>query len=210
MQSSSLSSRARRRSVLGLAIGALGFGHVRPAAGATIMKDSAAHQHDLDRVWTPSHPSQRVWAYIDRHSVFDGERFDIMAARRPDSAPLKAEFRILRIGAYHDTENRHLVWASAPGDVPAIWVPGGAASTGVNWPVYIADVDTTGWEPGCSTVDAVAADSWTDENVASIVVKGRVRAGDVLVKISVNTTQAYNAWGGHSLTQTRSAVRRAP
>jgi len=150
-----------------------------------------------DRVWTRFFNTHELFGFVGRHSVRVGEALPIMLSRKPGAAPLEGMLRFYRIGAY--PFGRKLAWASPVGSVRAYPVLRSAAAVGVAWPAFVM-ADTSAWEPGCYTADfhAVGRDEPYYDLVQAIVRPPKPR-GDMLLKLSTNTWQAYNPWGGHSL-----------
>ena len=74
-----------------------------------------------------------------------------------------------------------------------------ASSLGADWQVNYDIDQTADWKTGYYVVDIEEGPDQRDDNVAAFVVKTPARSGDIMVKISTNTFQAYNRWGGHSL-----------
>ena len=150
-----------------------------------------------DKVWTGFFNTHELFGFVGRHSVRVGEALPIMLSRKPGAAPLEGMLRFYRIGAY--PFGRKLAWASPVGSVRAYPVLRSAAAVGVAWPAFVM-ADTSAWEPGCYTADfhAVGRDEPYYDLVQAIVRPPKPR-GDMLLKLSTNTWQAYNPWGGHSL-----------
>jgi hypothetical protein len=151
---------------------------------------------------------QRVWGYVDRHSFDPGETFRLMLSAMPGTPGVSGLVEIYRIG-YEPGGDRRLVWRSDTVTVSpyrarragrdSVLLDHAAAALGPAWPPSVTISQTDGWETGYYSVDFVCADSWRDADIAFIVVTDPRRAGDVLVKLSTATYQAYNKWGGHSL-----------
>ena len=74
-----------------------------------------------------------------------------------------------------------------------------AAAIGANWRVGVADIDTSSWPPGYYSADFVTESGDRERQIAQIIVRDPRAAAAVLLRLSTNTYQAYNAWGGHSL-----------
>ncbi|HYM03972.1 MAG TPA: N,N-dimethylformamidase beta subunit family domain-containing protein [Stellaceae bacterium] len=179
-----------RRSLLKLA----GAAAIAPA-GAALGADQGASKIKPS-IWTVSFAGQSVWGYADKHSVSPGEGFDLMLATGPTSDGATGRVEFFRIGA----GGQHLVWTSR--DVKLVQRPvlRTAATVGANWPPSLVDIDTSSWPPGYYSADFVEATTGRRElQVAQIVVTNPHRTGTVLLKLSTNTYQAYNGWGGHSL-----------
>jgi hypothetical protein len=157
---------------------------------------------------SPSAGQQRVWGYVDRHSIDPGGSFRLMLSAMPGTTRLSGRVEIYRVG-YESDGDRRLVWRSDSIEVSAyrarragrnsMLLDQAAAALGPAWPPLVTISQTDGWETGYYSVDFVCADSWRDADIAFIVVTDPRRTGDVLVKLSTATYQAYNRWGGHSL-----------
>ncbi|MBS0640538.1 MAG: hypothetical protein JSS43_11740 [Proteobacteria bacterium] len=156
--------------------------------------------------WAVPLDSAPVYGHTDRHSVVQGEPIDLMLALQPHHAPVRASVRLSRIGDY--PWGRKLVWTSPPLTLSHRPVPRSVAASGTGW-APVVSADTTDWPPGVYTAD-VAIEGATDPcyNVVQTLVRPPKPRGDVLVKLSTNTWQAYNAWGGHSLYPTEDEALR--
>jgi hypothetical protein len=206
----------------------MGFGRiVNRVLRAFDVKLVRAHQTDwlLDELtlgpaaWLETSQSkhlQRVWGYVDRHSIDPGEGFDLMLSAAPDGAEVRGRIEIFRIG-YEGDSDRRRVWRSGEiavspyrahrlGLDPKL-LDRTASSLGPNWPPALTVEDTGDWTTGYHSIDFVAADGTRDEDVAFIVVTDPARSGDVLLKLATATYQAYNRWGGHSLYDGDDATR---
>lgn len=147
-------------------------------------------------VWKPFFAGQRIWAYVDCHSVIPGEHFDLMLSGGPGQPRRMVRVEFFRIGA----ETERLVWRSGPVPVEHHPVSRTAASVGANWPPALMGVDTAGWPPGCYSADVVEEGTGVrDVRAVQFVVRNAHRSGAMLVRLGTTTYQAYNAWGGHSL-----------
>lgn len=150
--------------------------------------------------WDPS--SIRIWGYANRQSVPAGEGFDLMLSVGPAVRPVEGHVEILRIGP-DAGEDQKLVMRSAPVMVKAQSVPASASSTGANWQPTLSITKTTDWRSGYYAADFVERNGERHRDVGFIVVTNPDLAGDVLIKLSTNTYNAYNRWGGHSLYRAR-------
>ncbi len=153
---------------------------------------------DTQRFWSAWYDNQRVWGYVDRHSVKRGEKFNVMLSHRPDQADFKGRVEIYRIGAYPGGKDRQKAWSSNLEIIRAQETTETAASSGAGW-VPSVRVETDDWSSGYYAIDVVGEDGKRDPNVAYIVAVDAAAQGDVLVKLSTNTYQAYAKFGGHSL-----------
>jgi len=139
-----------------------------------------------------------VWGYADRHSVAPGETFNLNLSTDDIDRVADGHVEIYRIGYYGKTDRR-LYWRSDSIHVIRRSFASSASSIGANWPAGIKKVPTKSWSSGYYTVDFVSDSGHRDHDLAYIVVRPpRQSTGDILVKLSTNTYQAYNAWGGHS------------
>ena len=163
------------------------------------------------RVWletSRSDHAQRVWGYVDEHSIDPGESFQLMLSAAPETEPVTGRIEIHRIG-YEGGTDRRRVWQSDEitvepyaahrlGVDPRL-LDRTASALGPSWPPSMEVVDTRSWTTGYYSIDFVATDGACDRDVAFIVVTDPDRSGDVLLKLSTATYQAYNRWGGHNL-----------
>jgi hypothetical protein len=119
-----------------------------------------------------------------------------MLSRMLGSPPVEGFLRFYRIGDY--PFGRRCVWTSPTYNVSAYPVLRSATALGVSWPVFV-EADTSGWEPGCYTADFHSVSRQEPYyNLVQVIVRPPTPSGTVLVKLSTNTWQAYNPWGGHS------------
>src|SRR5262249_62072171 len=85
----------------------------------------------------------------------------------------------------------------------------GAAATGAAWLATLRDIDTSRWPPGYYSADFVHAETGIrDLQALQILVRNPRRDARVLLKLSTNTYQAYNRWGGHRLYPTQDQSQR--
>jgi hypothetical protein len=158
-------------------------------AGEPILTGTAA-------IWTEFFKGQRIWAYPDRHSVRPGERFNIMAAGGPGQPTRRVRLEVFRVSSAAPTK----VWTSDFVEVSYRGATRSGAAIGPGWPPTFADIDTTGWPPGCYYADIVEQTTATrDVKACFWVVTNPKRSGSVLIRLGTNTYQAYNPWGGHSI-----------
>jgi hypothetical protein len=149
-------------------------------------------------IWKNYYANVRVWGYADRHGVASGEKFSVMLSTGPALKTVTGKIEVFRIG-YYGASDRKRVLSAGPEQVVQRDVQLTAASLGAGWPP-VWDIATDGWETGYYTVDFIDdADGHRDRDVAFTVVTNPDKSGDVLVELSFNTYQAYNAWGGASL-----------
>ena len=169
------------------------------AAAVATAKEGAAPatpKPPVDAVWTKPFDAQRVWAYVDRHSIAPGEPLNVMAAGGPGQPVRRVRLEVFRVGAAAPTP----IWQSGFVDVGYRGATASAASIGPGWPPTFTDIDTRAWPPGCYFADIVEQTTATrDVKAAFWIVRNPKRSGRVLVRLGTNTYQAYNPWGGHSL-----------
>jgi len=179
---------------------------VAPAQGSSAVLPNSPEV--LKTLWTSYYDGTRVWGYADKHSVAPGENFRLMLSTGPERESVKGKIEIFRIGHYGETD-RELVWEDDEVEVGRNDAEMTAASLGAGWPLG-DDIDTGDWKSGYYTVDFIdSADGQRDLNIAFIVVTNADKSGDILVELSTNTYQAYNAWGGCSLYTSAFAGDRA-
>ncbi len=70
------------------------------------------------------------------------------------------------------------------------------------WKSHDIDIPTVDWKSGYYAFNFVEQSGRRYDDIAFIVVTNPLRKGDILVKLSTNTYQAYNKWGGGSLYST--------
>ena len=150
----------------------------------------------LTSIWTNFFLIQRVWAYVDRHSIAPGEPLNVMAAGGPGQPSRRVRLEVFRVGAVAND----LVWTSEFTDVIYRGATASGAAIGPGWPPTFANIDTSGWKPGCYYGDIVEqATATRDVKACFWIVRNPARTGAVLVRLGTNTYQAYNDWGGHSI-----------
>ena len=190
-----------RRLLLKLAGGGLAGGGL---AGASTSALAAAPEggaplppaQPASAIWTEFFKGQRVWAYADRHGIDPGQSFNVMAAGGPGQSPRQVRLEVFRIGAAGPVP----VWQSGFVTVGYRGSTASAASIGPGWPPTWTVTDTAGWAPGCYYADIVEQTTATRDVKAFFwIVTNPRRSGRVLCRLGVNTYQAYNPWGGHSL-----------
>ena len=184
-----------RRDLFGLAtiLGIAGAGSAPSEAEAAL-----AIPDVRDKLWTSYYNGTRVWGYVDRHSVRPGDTFNLMLSVGPGGTSLIGRVEIFRVGFEHGGDRR-LVATFKKVEVAREPLKITSAALGAGWPMGVDSIDTSGWPSGYYTIDFVdAADGHRDLNVAFIVVLPPTPKVDILIILSTNTFQAYNAWGGYS------------
>lgn len=147
--------------------------------------------------WNDDIQQRLVWGYVDRHSITPGESFRIMLSTDAMGTPMIGRIEISRIGYYEKTD-RFKVWESDSLTVQKHPISFSGGTVGPGWPAYVSQIPTTTWTSGYYTINFVHVSGTRDEHIAYIVVTPEELNGDILVKLSTNTYQAYNSWGGAS------------
>ena len=186
-----------------LAIGAIYFlrldGYIAQIPAVQDKLEAIRNQRNLDAAWTRFNPQQTVWGYVDRHSIAPGEPFNIMLGLKTGAPDYVASVEISRITWKDGGPHREWVWAGDKDTITARELTNTAASIGADWDTSYTVDDTAKWRSGYYVIDVIGADGKRQDDVAALIVRPTERSGDVLAKISTNTFQAYNRWGGHSL-----------
>ena len=166
------------------------------ASPQPVAKTAVAKTAVGETVWPAFFAGQRVWAYVDRMSLYPGEALNVMAAVGPGQISRQVRLEVFRIGAGEPLK----VWTSDFTEVRRQGATRSGAAIGPGWPPAFANIDTRAWPPGCYTCDIVERTTATrDVRAAQWIVKNPKHSGAVLARLGVNTYQAYNSWGGHSL-----------
>ena len=151
--------------------------------------------HNQQSAWNDDIQQRSVWGYVDRHSITPGEAFQIMLSTDPIDKLVSGHIEIYRIGYYPDGD-RIKVWESSTITVQEHKLYNSSGIIGPGWPVAVDNILTKTWKSGYYTMDFMNLDGKRDADIAYIVVTSRQPDGDILVKLSTNTYQAYNEWGG--------------
>ena len=149
--------------------------------------------------WVAQTPDQKVWGYVDRHSLLPGESFKIMLSHAPNGRGIDGAVRISRITGNQNNLVEDTVFVSESLHTHYQGMGADASIIGVPWKPSLAVKTADDWKSGYYSVDFVDSTGHVDAHIASFVVRPLIKQGDVLVKLSTNTAQAYNAWGGASL-----------
>lgn len=183
-----------RRLLLRLAGVGVGLAAAAPALAAD--EGGPMQPAESAGAWTEFFKGQRIWAYADRVSLAPGERFNVMAAAGPGQPERTVRLEVFRLGAGGAAP----VWTSEFVKVPPRGATASAAAIGPGWPPSFVDIDTRGWTPGVYSADIVEQTTATrDVRACQWIITNPTRSGAVLCRLGVNTWQAYNPWGGHSL-----------
>ena len=151
--------------------------------------------HNQQSAWNDDIQQRAVWGYVDRHSITPGEPFHVMLSTDPIDQSVSGHIEIYRIG-YYPHGDRMKVWESSPITVQKHTLSNAAGIIGPGWPVALDNIPTQTWQSGYYTIDFVTREGGRDANIAYIIVTPSQPDGDILVKLSTNTYQAYNIWGG--------------
>jgi hypothetical protein len=168
------------------------------AANRLVARRRPAVENDLegDPHWPIRHlgPAEAMLGYAGQASVLPGEPATLYASTTARSFTVSA----FRMGWYHGDQAR-LVWRS-----------GTVRGLRQRKPALIAPTNTTeaGWGPSVT----IPTHDWPEgsyllrmdaENGAQryvpVTVRSAATAGQVVIKNSVATWQAYNTWGGYDL-----------
>jgi hypothetical protein len=162
--------------------------------------------------WVAAHaPPEAIEGYTTQPSVVAGDAVHLCVATRPAARYVA---RVFRLGWYGGSGGRLL--ATLPSNVGLVrHAPAPDPDTGIvcaGWPV--TDVAITGEEwPSGQYVIALELISGPHAGTASLVpFVVRALPGEgapILVQTPINTTQAYNHWGGKCLYESNSADRIA-
>jgi N,N-dimethylformamidase beta subunit-like protein len=158
--------------------------------------------HYQNIVWDKKTTSKLVWGYTNKHSVKPGESFHILLSTDVQDKKAVGHIEIYRIGYYGATD-RKLYYKSGEVSVSYHDIPPASSAIGALWPSYFSDINTQNWQSGYYTIDFVNTSNQREQDIAYIVVTPPVISGDILVKLSTNTYQAYNMWGGSNLYESR-------
>jgi hypothetical protein len=195
-----MTSQIPRRTFLGAAVAASALGAGVMPGGTDEGPRADAGEGELPQngpIWAGPFPSRQIWGYVDKHSVLSGGRFNLMLSTGPDTERLRGRIAFYR--AVDEEPETATVWTSPLIDVAQQSVSVTAATIGANWPVALADIDVSSWPPGYYSADFVTESGDRERQIAQIIVRDPRAAAAVLLRLSTNTYQAYNPWGGHSL-----------
>lgn len=142
-----------------------------------------------------------VIGFVNKHSIEPGEHFSIALSTRPGTTRTSGVLEIYRVGCY-GKDDRKLVFRSDPLVVHRQVTSIDSFVVGVPWKHEDTDIQTANWDSGYYTFDFVVDRDQRVPDIANLVVRDPDHSGDVLVKLSTNTYQAYNRWGGSSLYRT--------
>ncbi len=153
----------------------------------------------------PPAPLDAIDAYASEVSVGPGGTIHLHVATDP---PATYRVEVYRLGWYGGTGGRLIACApSCTGSEQGATqpIPGPDDATGLlqlDWPATDTIPVGRDWVSGYYYVNVVltsGAAQGTSQHVPVIVLAPRNRPSEILAQASVNTWQAYNAWGGLSL-----------
>lgn len=187
--------------------------HIAPRAihlAANILMKILPHTvlfGDTSVIWNKDTHSTMVWGFTNKHSIEPGQSFSLMLSTDFEDPTVTGQIEIYRIG-FTGPENRQFIWKSQELTVKKHEVSATSNAIGPMWPAYISDISTADWLTGYYTFDFVSSQGRRNKNIAHIVATPSEPSGDVLVKLSTNTYQAYNSWGGSSFYKSHRNSRR--
>jgi hypothetical protein len=158
--------------------------------------------HNKRSFWNDDVTKRLVWGYVDRHSIKPGQNFNVMLSTDFSDKSVQGHLEVYRIGNYPDGD-RIRVWESSTITVQEHELYDTAGIVGPAWPVSVGNIPTKTWQSGYYTIDFIDRAGKRDADIAYIVVTPAQLNGDILVKLSTNTYQAYNEWGGSSFYKSR-------
>ena len=150
---------------------------------------------DWDWYISQDSPNHEIEGYASDVSVEAGESLDVMVST---SVPSDFTYAVYRLGWYGGDGARKVQVGPTLHGQPGPACPRDATTNRVecDWPVSFTLSIPGEWLSGVYFIKLHRADGF--ERYVSFTVRDH-RAADVLFKVSVNTDQAYNRWGGESL-----------
>ena len=185
---------------------------VLPAAPAALVARAADNPVTIENrrpgtsAWE-GHEEQgsAIEGYASEVSVLPGETIHLHVSTDPGAA---YEVQVYRLGWYGGAGGR-LVAVDENDGVPR---PQTADETGASWPVTDTVTIPADTVSGYFLVRMVLLEGKDTGRAAQTIVVVRAppdRHSQVVVQVPVNTWQAYNGWGGHSLYDSTSSLGRA-
>lgn len=144
--------------------------------------------------WYPADNPNAVWGYTNKHSINSGDEFKVMLSTSRKHKISIGKLEIYRIG-YYKNNDRKKVWESTTLEVVFRGNDLTSGAIGAHWAPNISLSSDLQWKSGYYTIDFLHESGVRDSDIAYIVLTDPNFSGDVLVKLSTNTYQAYNAWG---------------
>lgn len=139
-----------------------------------------------------------VVGYVNHHSVLAGETFKLFLSVADDEKQINGDVEISRIGYYKDAD-RKIIYRFDNVSVFKQTVSIASFVTGAAWKPLDNIIDTEGWRSGYYAIDFIKNNGDRVKDIAFVVVINPQKKGDILIKLSTNTYQAYNQWGGGAL-----------
>lgn len=136
-----------------------------------------------------------IMGYVNHHSVPSGTSFYLFLSAVGNKNSINGAIEIYRIG-YYENSDRKIVYKSKNVSILKQKIHITSFVTGAAWKPLDNDISTSGWKSGYYTFDFIEDDGKRIKDVAFIIVTNPNQKGDVLIKLSTNTYQAYNSWGG--------------
>src|SRR5450432_1424216 len=149
----------------------VGFDRLLQISFVRPLAESFRQERNIKLAWTKFDRQQRVWGYVDRHSIAAGESIDLMLSVGPGRPKLQGAPIISRIVAKRGGRDRSEVWR---GDIEAIdaqELRNSSSSVGAGWRINNVIPTTQSWTTGYYVVDVLGADGERDLNVATFVVR---------------------------------------
>jgi len=139
-----------------------------------------------------------IYGYVNHHSVPAGKSFKLFLSTFEVKSERDGVVEIYRIGHYKNNDRRK-IYESGNISVFKQPVSISTVTSGAAWKPMENDISTIGWRSGYYIVDFLKKDGKRVNDVAFIIVTNPHQKGDILIKLSTNTYQAYNRWGGSNL-----------
>ena len=136
-----------------------------------------------------------VFGYVNHHSVLSGKPFKLFLSGSKEDSAINGLVEIYRVG-YYENSDRKIVYKSENISVLNQTISISTLATGAAWKPLKNDISTNGWASGYYAIDFIKNNGRRLKDVAFIVVTDPRKSGDILIKLSTNTYQAYNSWGG--------------
>lgn len=154
--------------------------------------------HDKEFYKTMGENEIDVFAYVNHHSVQSGKPFKLFLSTNKYKNLINGAVEISRVG-YYKNSDRKIVYKSGSISVLNQDISVSSFAAGAAWKPLDNYISTNGWKSGYYAIDFVESDGKRIKDIAYIVVTDPQNNGDILIKLSTNTYQAYNQWGGSSL-----------
>jgi len=143
-----------------------------------------------------------VFGYVNHHSIQSGNPFKLFLSTNKNKNLINGVVEISRVG-YYENSDRKIVYKSENISVLNQKISISTMTTGAAWKPLNNDISTNDWKSGYYAIDFIKSDGKRIKDVAFIVVTDPQNKGDILIKLSTNTYQAYNQWGGSNLYESK-------